>query len=83
MCLAVPGKILEIREPQGGGLSRMGRVDFSGIRKDIDLSYVPEALLGDYVIVHVGFAISVLDEIEALRVFDYLRQMEDLKELEA
>ncbi len=82
MCLAVPGKILEIREPQGG-LSRMGRVDFSGIRKEVDLSYVPEALLGDYVIVHVGFAISVLDEIEALRVFDYLRQMEDLKELEA
>ena len=59
----------------------MGKVDFGGIRKDVNLAYVPEAKVGDYVIVHVGFAISRVDESEANEVFDYLRQMDELLEL--
>lgn len=64
-------------------LSRTGQVDFGGIRKEVSLAYVPEARIGDYVIVHVGFAISRLDENEANSVFDYLRQMDALAELKA
>jgi hydrogenase expression/formation protein HypC len=57
-------------------------VNFGGIVKDVNLCYTPEACVGDYVIVHVGFAISVVDEEEATRVFDYLREMDELGELE-
>jgi len=64
-----------------GSLSRMGQVDFGGIQKDVNLAYVPEAKVGDYVIVHVGFALSTVDESEANAVFEYLRQMDDLLEL--
>jgi len=79
MCLAIPGKIESI---QGNDpLTRMGRVNFGGILKEACLAYVPEAEVGDYVIVHVGFALSRLDEEEAQKVFDYLRQMDDLAEL--
>jgi hydrogenase expression/formation protein HypC len=80
MCLAVPGKILDVdgNDP----IMRTGRVDFSGIVKVINLAYVPEAQTGDYVIVHAGFAISTLDEDEANTVFDYLREIGDLDELE-
>jgi len=80
MCLAIPGKITQIsgEEP----LSRMGKVDFGGVLKEASLAYVPDAKVGDYVIVHVGFAISCLDEDEANKVFEYLREMEDLSELE-
>lgn len=80
MCLAIPGKITAIsgEEP----LTRMGKIDFGGVLKEASLAYVPEAGLGDYVIVHVGFAISRLDEEEAQQVFKYLRQMEDLSELQ-
>lgn len=80
MCLAVPGKILSVAGEDP--LTRTGRVSFGGIVKDVNLAYVPEAAVGDYVIVHVGFAISLLDEAEANRVFEYLRQMEDLDQLE-
>jgi hydrogenase expression/formation protein HypC len=80
MCLAVPGKILNITED--GPMTRVGRVSFGGIIKDVNLAYVPEAGVGDYVIVHVGFAISTLDQQEADRVFEYLRQMDELQELE-
>ncbi len=80
MCLAVPGKILSIEGADP--LLRTGRVDFAGIVKQINLSYVPEAKIGDYVLVHVGFAISTIDEKEAQQVFDYLRQMGELAELE-
>lgn len=79
MCLAVPGKITTITGDEP--LSRMGKIDFGGILKEASLAYVPEAKVGDYVIVHVGFAISRLDEAEANQVFEYLRQMEDLSEL--
>jgi hydrogenase expression/formation protein HypC len=79
MCLAIPGRITSIGS--GEALSRMGKVDFGGIQKDVNLVYVPEAKVGDYVIVHVGFAISRVDESEANEVFDYLRQMDELLEL--
>jgi hydrogenase expression/formation protein HypC len=80
MCLAVPGKIVSIEGADP--LLRCGKVDFAGIIKQINLSYVPEAKVGDYVLVHVGFAISTIDEQEAMQVFEYLRQMGDLAELE-
>jgi hydrogenase expression/formation protein HypC len=60
----------------------MGKVDFAGITKEVCLAYVPEVQLGEYVIVHVGFAISVVDEEEAMQVFQYLKEMEELAELE-
>ena len=80
MCLAVPGKILSIIE--GEPLQRSGRVSFSGAVREVSLACVPEAMVGDYVLVHVGFAISKLDEFEAGRVFDYLHQMDELKEFQ-
>jgi hydrogenase expression/formation protein HypC len=79
MCLAIPGKIESIRGDDP--LTRMGKVNFGGILKEACLAYVPEAQVGDYVIVHVGFALSRVDEEEAQRVFEYLKQMEDLSEL--
>jgi len=76
MCLAIPGKIESISGVDP--LTRMGKVNFGGILKEACLAYVPEARVGDYVIVHVGFALSRVDEDEAHRVFDYLKQMEEL-----
>ena len=64
-----------------GDLTRTGRVSFGGVTKDVNLAYVPEAGPGDYVVVHVGFAISRVDEEEARRVFEYLKQIEELTEL--
>lgn len=78
MCLAVPGKLISI---SGDDLNRMGKVSFSGVVKEVSLAYVPEAEVGDYVIVHVGFALSTVDEVEAQRVFEYLEEMGDLGEL--
>lgn len=72
MCLSIPGRITEIR--QEGSLP-MGSVDFGGVVKDICLDYVPEAKVGQYVLVHVGFAISLLDEEEALARLDTLREL--------
>lgn len=80
MCLAVPGRIISISGEDP--LSRVGKVDFGGVLKEACLAYVPEARVGDYVIVHVGFALSRLDEDEANKVFEYLREMEELSELE-
>jgi hydrogenase expression/formation protein HypC len=80
MCLAIPGKIMSISGDEP--LTRTGRVNFGGIIKEVNLAYVPEAQVDNYVIVHVGFAISTLDEAEAHRVFDYLKEIEDLSELE-
>ncbi|GAB4432791.1 MAG: HypC/HybG/HupF family hydrogenase formation chaperone [Anaerolineae bacterium] len=80
MCLGVPGKIVEINENPSG--LTMGKVNFSGITKEVCLAYVPEAKIDDYVVVHVGFAISIIDEKEAMEVFDFLRQMEELDELD-
>jgi hydrogenase expression/formation protein HypC len=80
MCLAVPGKIVTIVEESNLGLRR-GKVDFGGIRKEVCLDYTPEAGLGDYVLVHVGFALATVDELEALHVFEALRQLDQLEEL--
>ena len=79
MCLAVPGKILNIEGDDP--LLRSGAVSFGGITKRISLACVPEAREGDYVLVHAGFALNVVDEKEAEEVFEYLRQMGDLAEL--
>jgi hydrogenase expression/formation protein HypC len=79
MCLAVPGRIIEIMD-EGDVNFRRGKVDFSGIRKEISLAYTPEAKLGDYVLVHVGFAISVVDENEAQRTLQILQEMGRLAE---
>lgn len=79
MCLAIPGKVIELLP--GDEWMRMGKVNFGGIVKEVNLSYVPEAGLGDYVIVHVGFAISRLAEKEAQRVFEYLKELDGLEEL--
>jgi hydrogenase expression/formation protein HypC len=78
MCLAVPGKIISII---GEDLARQARVDFGGVLKEVNLAYVPQAEIGEYVLVHVGFAISVVDEEEAGKVFGYLREMGELGEL--
>jgi len=78
MCLAVPGKILST---SGEDFARMAKVSFGGITKDVSLAYVPEAQQGNYVLVHVGFAISVVDEEEALRTFEILKKMGELEEL--
>ena len=72
MCLGIPGRITEIRDDAG---LTMGKVDFGGVRKDACLAYLPEARLGDYVIVHVGFAISLVDEAEALKTLEILGEM--------
>lgn len=80
MCLAVPGKIMDVSGESD--LERRARVDFGGIFKDISLAYVPDARVGEYVLVHVGFALSRVDEEEARKVFEYLKEMEELAELE-
>jgi hydrogenase expression/formation protein HypC len=77
MCLGVPGKITEIYER--GGL-RMGRIDFGGIVKEACLAYVPEAEIGDYTLIHVGFALNVIDEQEALETLSLLREIDALGE---
>jgi hydrogenase expression/formation protein HypC len=79
MCLAIPGRITSLEG--GEGLARTGKVDFGGIQKEANLAYVPEAKVGDYVIVHVGFALSVVEESEANKVFEYLREMGELLDL--
>ncbi len=75
MCLAVPGKILSIVEDDDP-LKRMAKVSFGGVIKDVSLAYVPDAACGDYVIVHVGFALNKLDEAEALQVLEDLRSLQ-------
>jgi len=80
MCLAVPGKIISIQGEDP--LERTGKVSFGGVIKEISLAYVPEAQVGEYVIVHVGFALSIVDEAEAARVFEYLEEMDELGQLE-
>jgi len=75
MCLGIPGKIIEIYE--AGGL-RMGKVDFGGAIREACLEYVPEAKVGEYTVIHVGFAISRLSESEAQETLDLLRQMVDI-----
>jgi hydrogenase expression/formation protein HypC len=80
MCLGIPGRIVEVHDTQG---LPMGVVDFGGVRREVCLAYVAdEVAVCDYAIVHVGFAISKVDEAEAQRTFDVLREMSQLDELE-
>lgn len=80
MCLGIPGKIVEMHDGQG---LPMGIVDFGGVRREVCLSYVADEIqVGDYAIVHVGFAISKVDEEEAKRTFAVLREMSQLDELD-
>lgn len=78
MCLGIPGKVVETYREHD---VLMGKVDFSGVSKRVCLEHVPQAQPGDYVLVHVGFALSVLDEAEARRVFEFLDEMNQLDEL--
>jgi hydrogenase expression/formation protein HypC len=81
MCLAIPGKIISITN-QLDETFRFGKVSFGGITKEVNLCMVPEAKIDDYVLVHVGVAISVVDEEEAHKVFSYLKEMGEVEELE-
>ena len=78
MCLAVPGKILDVRGDDP--ITRIGRVDFGGVAREVSLAYVPEAKAGDYVIIHVGFALSVVDEEEAARTLAYFKELGEIEE---
>jgi len=80
MCLAIPGRILETYDRKG---VRMARVQFGGISREACIEYVPAAKEGDYVLVHVGFALSVIDEEEAQRTYQLLEEMNQLTELDA
>ncbi len=77
MCLGVPGKVLKVEQNEIG--VPMGKVSFGGIAKEVCFAYVPEAEVGDYVIVHAGFALSRLDEKEAQEVFDLLAQLGEVE----
>jgi hydrogenase expression/formation protein HypC len=76
MCLGVPGKVIDVFEEDG---IRMGTVDFGGVRRSACLEYAPEVALGSYVVIHVGFAISVVDEEEAARSYELLAEMDNLE----
>ncbi|MBU2527382.1 MAG: HypC/HybG/HupF family hydrogenase formation chaperone [Bacteroidetes bacterium] len=81
MCLSIPGKLIEITD-QLDDTFRVGKVSFDGIVKKVSLTLVPEAKIGDYVMVHVGAAISIVDEEEAKKTFELLKQLDELHELE-
>ncbi len=80
MCLSIPGKLIEITAALDD-VFRIGKVDFEGIKKEVNLAMVPEAQVGDYVLVHVGAAISIVDEEEAKETFELIKRMGDLDEL--
>jgi len=77
MCLGVPGKIVEIEEKNG---LKMAKVDFGGIFREACLDYVPEEKVGEYCVIHVGFAISILSEAEAMETLDLLKQISNFEE---
>jgi hydrogenase expression/formation protein HypC len=77
MCLAVPGKIVEIFETDG---LKMAKVDFGGVFRETCLEYVPDAKVGEYCVIHVGFAISLMNESEAMETLDLLRQIDNFEE---
>jgi len=77
MCLAIPGKVISI-EPGSDEIFRIGMVSFDGINRKVNLAMVPEAKVNDYVLVHVGVAIQVLDEAEAMKTIEYLKEIDEL-----
>jgi hydrogenase expression/formation protein HypC len=74
MCLAIPGQVMSVSGDDL--LTRQGKVSFAGIVKTANLAYVPEAVVGDYVLVHAGFALTVIDEAEALKTLEYMTEYE-------
>lgn len=80
MCLAIPGKIVSVSD--GEPLSKTGKVDFGGVIKEISLAYLPDVKVGEYVIVHVGFALSKVDEEEAKKIFEYYKEMDEFRKEE-
>lgn len=80
MCLSIPGKLIEITA-QLDEIFRTGKVSFDGVVKEVSLTLVPEANVGDYVMVHVGAAISIVDEEEAKKTFELLKQLDELNDL--
>ena len=82
MCLAIPGKLTSI-DSQVGDTFRTGKVSFGGIQRDVNLMMIPDAKVGDYVLVHVGVAISIVDEEEAKLTFKYLKEMGELEDLDS
>lgn len=82
MCLAIPGKLTSI-DSQSGDTFRTGKVSFGGIQRDVNLMMIPDAKIGDYVLVHVGVAISIVDEEEAKLTFKYLKEMGELEDLDS
>jgi hydrogenase expression/formation protein HypC len=80
MCLAIPGKVIEVLEDPHG--VRMAKANFGGVVKQVCLEYTPEVVVGDYVLVHVGFALSKVDEDEAARTYQLLEEMNQLGELD-
>ncbi|MFD1294815.1 HypC/HybG/HupF family hydrogenase formation chaperone [Lutibacter holmesii] len=81
MCLAIPGRLIAITSPLDE-VFRMGKVSFDGVVKEVSLALLPEAVVGNYVLVHVGAAISIIDEEEAKKTFDLLKQLDELNDLE-
>lgn len=81
MCLSIPGKLISITQ-ELDEIFRVGKVSFDGIIKEVSLTLVPEAKVGDYVMVHVGAAISLVDEVEAKKTFDLLKQLGELHDLD-
>jgi len=79
MCLAIPGRITEITEGAEPAL-RQGKIDFAGVKKEISLAFTPDAAIGDYVLVHAGFALNTVDEDEAHKIFEHLEEMAELEE---
>jgi hydrogenase expression/formation protein HypC len=82
MCLSIPGKLIEI-VAELDETFRIGKVDFDGIKKDVNLAMVPEAKIGDYVLVHVGTAISIIDEKEAKETFELIKRLGETDDLQA
>jgi len=80
MCLGIPGKVLRI-EPNPLGMT-VGKVEFGGIAKDVSLAYVPDVKVGDYVVVHVGFALSIIDEEAAAEIYSFLKMNDELEQLD-
>ncbi|WP_224484452.1 HypC/HybG/HupF family hydrogenase formation chaperone [Robertkochia aurantiaca] len=80
MCLAIPGKLIAVTD-QLDGTFRMGNVSFDGVIKNVSLALVPDARVGDYLMIHVGAAISIVDETEARKTFEVLKQLGELDEL--
>lgn len=81
MCLAIPGKIISI-QPSEDPVFRMGKVSFDGVTREVNLGMVPEASVDDYVLVHVGLALQVIDEAEAQKTLEYFRELGELNDLD-